>query len=986
MRIPRFTMLQLLLAAALVALVLGLFTSSWRASAYQYIECVRFSPSGKYLAAKYGGGAVQVWRVDQGPPRRAALAFNRAFLGYDQSSIHFASDDRLLKLDLVSDPQGMATRVSALDLRSGETRELLRVPGYSYYESSLSHGGDRLAITDWNTGNLVIYNLSTGRPERTIAMQGSFWATAMSTDGRMLAMCDQASTVQVLDVESGQVGKLPLAGQMAVAISPDGNWVAAPVVPTQSAHQAITAVDLRTGKLQVVQARLTYAGWLSFSRDGSRLAAGDYYAIEVFDIAGGKRLSRIALDQPRLASAFPLTSINTGHDHFALSPDGQTLATFRGGQVLLLGATTGQLRHAITGGSRLVQIAIFTLGFALWAGAWGIVSKRERAKLSSRRIPAEQAASARSAGLSIPPAYKQGWSVMTWLLVTAGLLVLMVVWDDFSAQVAVESLAFVLLVLVGVCALAVLYGWLVRVAYGAHHFALRRLRQIAGDEGRLHELGRLQVWCAGRSYLEPAIQRSLHEVEQRAEELFGEPVGFNRPTLIAGLDEQSQLNAWFGYHMPVAAVVHNVRTANLGLVCEETALRQLANPPAAFRAVVALLLQIQHKRGALPGWVGSLISQRLVGDGDEGRPIAAAARRLRAVLARQPDWNPKKIFLRPERERSDLFLALDTPQARREVQAELDLLAVVSEMLLGDDAPAERRAAALRWLRKLRPKDDPLAAMSRELGLSLDELLAELRQWLAVQGTAAHEPMPPFQQQVLLSFLAPAVPNRSLPLELRWQAVQNIGLCGYVAAAEVLVAEVQDADSMLRREAIAALESLSGELYGDDPTRWQAWWESVPPEVKLPPLAFVAAALQQPEDALVARGASPSTAADERLPSVDARWNGPPPRALQVAWGLMIVGGLTALAIPITFLFLWGPFIFITLFYSLFLGVWAVARGASRETVGLSRVANMQAVNIIACDPVNPLLAAMEHALLRRQRVQEYLLYANAGGVASRSQ
>jgi hypothetical protein len=216
--------------------------------------------------------------------------------------------------------------------------------------------------------------------------------------------------------------------------------------------------------------------------------------------------------------------------------------------------------------------------------------------------------------------------------------------------------------------------------------------------------------------------------------------------------------------------------------------------------------------------------------------------------------------------------------------------------------------------------------------------------------------------------------------------VQNIGLCGYVAAAEVLVAEVQDADSMLRREAIAALESLSGELYGDDPTRWQAWWESVPPEVKLPPLAFVAAALQQPEDALVARGASPSTAADERLPSVDARWNGPPPRALQVAWGLMIVGGLTALAIPITFLFLWGPFIFITLFYSLFLGVWAVARGASRETVGLSRVANMQAVNIIACDPVNPLLAAMEHALLRRQRVQEYLLYANAGGVASRSQ
>src|SRR5262245_59553679 len=100
MRLPRFTTLQLLLAAALVALVLGLFTASWRASVYQQINQIAFSPSGKFLAAKYSGGAVQVWRLDSGRPRLVAQAFGGpALLGYDASSIQFVTDERLLKLE-----------------------------------------------------------------------------------------------------------------------------------------------------------------------------------------------------------------------------------------------------------------------------------------------------------------------------------------------------------------------------------------------------------------------------------------------------------------------------------------------------------------------------------------------------------------------------------------------------------------------------------------------------------------------------------------------------------------------------------------------------------------------------------------------------------------------------------------------------------------------------------------------------------------------
>src|SRR5262245_61494694 len=101
MRHFRFSILQLLLAATLVALVLGLITSAWRATQYQAIEQVCLSPSGNYLAARYSGGGVAVWRVDQGAPRLAARASGRLELfSFDFGSIHFVTDDKLIKAEV----------------------------------------------------------------------------------------------------------------------------------------------------------------------------------------------------------------------------------------------------------------------------------------------------------------------------------------------------------------------------------------------------------------------------------------------------------------------------------------------------------------------------------------------------------------------------------------------------------------------------------------------------------------------------------------------------------------------------------------------------------------------------------------------------------------------------------------------------------------------------------------------------------------------
>jgi hypothetical protein len=95
----------------------------------------------------------------------------------------------------------------------------------------------------------------------------------------------------------------------------------------------------------------------------------------------------------------------------------------------------------------------------------------------------------------------------------------------------------------------------------------------------------------------------------------------------------------------------------------------------------------------------------------------------------------------------------------------------------------------------------------------------------------------------------------------------------------------------------------------------------------------------------------------------------------------MFLGGCAALVIPISLMFLWGPFYFPTIYFALVVGVLAVAKGAARDTLGLKMVAKCQGASLVACDPINMLLGAMEFNLLSRPHVLEYLLRANGGRI-----
>jgi hypothetical protein len=355
---------------------------------------------------------------------------------------------------------------------------------------------------------------------------------------------------------------------------------------------------------------------------------------------------------------------------------------------------------------------------------------------------------------------------------------------------------------------------------------------------------------------------------------------------------------------------------------------------------------------------------------DERRPaeVRAAIRRLKVLLNRQPQWNPRQVFLRSLRERFGLLLAIEERPAWVEIRAESDLMLTLGEMLLGLDAPTDLRQKTLAWLRAVTAKDDALATFTRDVGLTLDALLQKWRAWLTAHSGLPYDRLPGESRWLLHDVALPTLADEGLPMPVRQRMIRQLGTF-YVAAAPVLIEMLAHPKIELRREAALALELLSGETWGDDLTRWQAWWQSIEPAAR---------GDQDPLGRMVAAAAVEEPAAE---PSCGSAAPAPlaAPRELKICWGLMLVSGFTALLIPIALVFFIGPAMHPMVYYSLFVGVAAIVNAVTRETRRIGFVAKLQMMNAMACDPINLFAGSIEQMLLRRPNVQRYLMEVNAG-------
>ena len=710
MRLPRFTILQMLLAAALVALVLGLATSAWRTRRLAQIMHLEFSPSGKYLAAKYSGGSIQVWDLSGARPRLTAHLPADGFFMADVGHVQFADDATLIDLQNGWEGAGFVTQVRSLDLNTGRLSQGQSIP-YSAYAPSFAVAGTSLAIPNAGTGAIELYDLPSCTMRSVIKSPGTPWFVAMSDDAKHLAATDQNGGMYLYDVATGKTLINRTGGTMLMAFDFSGGKLAgsswSTTGPTSGPTGDISILDLPgTAPPHTLKTGLSYIVWLRLSADGKRLAVADYMSCEYYDVATGKLLTRIALygsDGDADLMFAPFFSGALPGQNLALSPDGNSLASFSGGQITLRDLPSGKVRQKITGGWRTLQIVIFTVGFVIWSAAWGIVARRERLRnIAAGRLALEVSPNAYSAASSpvarpANPPQKllvqllraAGW-ILAAVVMAAALLAFESSWS--IPQIIGYGILMVVGVLVSVVVLAIAYSWLMRIVMGPNYLTLVRLKQIAHDPGQQHICGQLTAAFFGPSNIEAQHASRVSTVLRQASELFGEPVNFNCKSLIACLDRQGDLDAFMLRHVPIAAVVPNVWTARLALVCEETALRNLVEPLDAFASALALLLTIQQKRGYLPGWVSTLCIHYIAKCDTPAAGLRAAFRRQRVLAIRRPDWDPRQVFSRTANERAALWLANDQPEAWREVHAEIDFLATLGEMLLGPSAPAQRRA------------------------------------------------------------------------------------------------------------------------------------------------------------------------------------------------------------------------------------------------------------------------------------------------------
>jgi hypothetical protein len=105
----------------------------------------------------------------------------------------------------------------------------------------------------------------------------------------------------------------------------------------------------------------------------------------------------------------------------------------------------------------------------------------------------------------------------------------------------------------------------------------------------------------------------------------------------------------------------------------------------------------------------------------------------------------------------------------------------------------------------------------RHLGVGLSEFLDQWRSWASSQEPGPHEPPPESLRDVLRNRILPLVRDDLEPLPERIAAVRDMGRAGFVSGADALIDLVAAGNPSLRREAVWALEAISGEPLGDNP-------------------------------------------------------------------------------------------------------------------------------------------------------------------------
>jgi len=281
------------------------------------VLAVAFSSDSKTLSGETDQGEIKLW-----DPRTGEIK-NEPSVGQDDPSLVAVSSDGKSFAE-VSNAQLLIW--SATD---GKKKQVPVPAGHPIAAIALSGNGQTLAV---GSGDNVIVINAAGEVARTLA--GSVSHLAFADDGQALAVVDEAGSIKIWNLSSGQIEKqITTRNEIkALCFSPRGQLLA-----TAGPDHSITIWNWRTGlSQQRLQKHDAEINALAFSADGRFLASGgDDRMVVIWDVAAGK--SRHTLK---------------GHDQtvtsVAFSPDGLLLASGSGNaSVALWEVKSGKLSRVL---------------------------------------------------------------------------------------------------------------------------------------------------------------------------------------------------------------------------------------------------------------------------------------------------------------------------------------------------------------------------------------------------------------------------------------------------------------------------------------------------------------------------------------------------------------------------------------------------------------------------------------------------------------
>ncbi len=231
--------------------------------------------------------------------------------------------------------------------------------------------------------------------------------------------------------------------------------------------------------------------------------------------------------------------------------------------------------------------------------------------------------------------------------------------------------------------------------------------------------------------------------------------------------------------------------------------------------------------GSLPVfWLTSGLIKAMDGRGRRDA-LVRLNRKMVAALTGGTAWS-EDLFTISAFRLAWLFGRLSDPKNAQRAEQFTDQAWSIVEYLSGEPATEARRAAFFAFLRDKRTRSHQAESFFQHFGFGFGSMLDEWRQWVLDQGIGVHEPPPPHIREALYERVLPVIRDRRAPRADRIQAIRDWRKAAYAMGADVLIDLLRDPGDIPREEIIGSLRVVSGLSWGDEPERWQAWWNDLP--------------------------------------------------------------------------------------------------------------------------------------------------------------